>query len=749
MIVKTKTEDPERTPMFGRRDEMEWLRDRISLAAAGRGSVTLVEGVAGSGKTRLLNELARVCHHGHITTLRSERQNPTDQHGAVLFDGVADDLHHLGNGQDGTRIDLWSQLLAQAQRQPTVLLLDDIHLADDTSQQLLLDLARASTHLPLLIIATLDPSLATALHEVKWALQQHEHSATLRLDSLSEGETRLLVSSYLAPSEVGEDLLQSIHELSGGRPDLIQACLERWKDQGILYQVNGVWLNHPVDEPEIPPISRASLSMQLKQLNDQERTCLAHAALQGRCFSGALVATTLGAEALPTLRMLSRLQRTTDLIEAREEGFRFVHPATATLCQWQLSSTEREAALQKLVAPVAVARRTETDPLTTARHLHETMKTREAITCLLDASRSAVTVGDHRLARRCQREALSIDDESGALSQKQRHQLLLEMAESEMRLGETVAAISCCRAALDICHDASTAAHTDLLMAEIWLHRSRWADATHAIDSALQTFEVEPDPPAQARACMQLALMACRRSRLADAGNHLAQAQQSAPAEIDATVACRLQRLQALLAAARGSYVEAIVRLSKLLRDERRRGSDQEIALTYGELGQVHLAQGQCGPALACFQSSMDLARSTSDNCTRGRSMLGMAKALAAAGRVEEARESVARARALMTASDDGAGLALSGLVEAQIFMRDECLDDAERALQGCRPRLLEMDHRLAVAECDRELGLLKRQCGDDNSARHHLSESLRGYQETGAIAEALKTHRLLSLTTE
>src|SRR5262245_57685588 len=66
-----------RRPLLGRETELALLRERLSAAAAGHGSVVLIAGEPGAGKTRLLDALAGEAAAAGVIVLRGEASDAT------------------------------------------------------------------------------------------------------------------------------------------------------------------------------------------------------------------------------------------------------------------------------------------------------------------------------------------------------------------------------------------------------------------------------------------------------------------------------------------------------------------------------------------------------------------------------------------------------------------------------------------------------------------------------------------------
>jgi hypothetical protein len=297
--------------LIGRDAQLSRLRDRVMEAAVfGRGSVVLVAGERGAGKTRLVAEVERE---------------------AAIWGGM-----FLPGSLPGEPLSSL-RLLELSQQRPAVLCLEDLHQADRTSLQLLCQLAGRNAALPLMIVGTYRPERAAAngvnFREAVWELCLYPHFEHLRLGRLSLAQTRVVLYSCFSRSAFSEDLVERLYRQTGGVPLFIVQYLEQLRQDRILYQDRGVWVNRPVGEEQVPVAARAALLQQLQGLPEEQRAVLCCAAAQGEFFAGAPVARALGRPLIGLLRELGRLERATHLVCRCARGFRFAHPLLVELCR--------------------------------------------------------------------------------------------------------------------------------------------------------------------------------------------------------------------------------------------------------------------------------------------------------------------------------------------------------------------------------------------------------------------------------
>src|SRR5262245_29889342 len=156
------------SPLVGRDPELAILRDRLAAARAGRGSLVLISGEAGVGKTAIAARLAREAAVAGVPALAGHCYDraETPPYGPWLeIARRVQSLPHAADAPAVPRLDgptsqaaLFAQarafLVAAAEERPLVVVLEDLHWADAASLDLLRFLARGLDALPLLLLAT-------------------------------------------------------------------------------------------------------------------------------------------------------------------------------------------------------------------------------------------------------------------------------------------------------------------------------------------------------------------------------------------------------------------------------------------------------------------------------------------------------------------------------------------------------------------------------------------------------------------
>jgi DNA-binding winged helix-turn-helix (wHTH) protein len=178
-----------------------------------------------------------------------------------------------------------------------VLILEDLHWADNSTLDVLSMVARRRNPAKFLLVGTFCPEdlllSESPLRTLKQDLLSHGLCRELKLEALRPAD----VSEYLA-EEFGDhslpaDFAAMIHRHSEGNPLFMTAVLDHLTRSGVLAQANGRWhLTVPVDriDPGVPDTLKTMLDVQLGHLSEDERWLLKCASVAGQHFTACSVA---------------------------------------------------------------------------------------------------------------------------------------------------------------------------------------------------------------------------------------------------------------------------------------------------------------------------------------------------------------------------------------------------------------------------------------------------------------------------
>jgi DNA-binding winged helix-turn-helix (wHTH) protein len=184
---------------------------------------------------------------------------------------------------------------------PLVLTLEDLHLADESTLDLVSALARR--RMPAKLLATYRPADVILAHSplkvLKQDLEVHGLCRELSLTPLSQEEVGLYLRAEFPGSRVAADLSELIHGSSDGNPLFMVALVERLRRHGSILRDGEGWrisLEPGQAGLGVPETLQEMLLVQLDQLSEAERRLLRAASVSGARFPAWSVAAMTGTE---------------------------------------------------------------------------------------------------------------------------------------------------------------------------------------------------------------------------------------------------------------------------------------------------------------------------------------------------------------------------------------------------------------------------------------------------------------------
>ncbi|MBN1484905.1 MAG: tetratricopeptide repeat protein [Chloroflexia bacterium] len=395
-------------------------------------------------------------------------------------------------------------LMALAEKQPLLLILDDLQWADTASIGLLFRLGRRIQQSRIMIVGTYRPdeiALGRAgerhpLEKVLAEFKRYFGDISVDLDQVEQQESRQFVDSFLdtEPNRLDESFRQALYRHTGGHPLFTIELLREMQRRGDLVRdEEGRWVQGPVlDWATLPVRVEGVVEERIGRLEQELRDILNVASICGRDFYAEVVAQIRGGEARSLVRRLStELEDQHRLISA--QGTRRLGPQRLSLYRFQhqifqsyLYNAQNEAERTYLHEDVGYlleelyGEQVEEIVVQLAWHFSEAELVDKALDYLTKAGQQAA-------ARFAHQEALSYFDRALEWTPETEHgerlQLLLARASVHEMQGDREAQQR------DLEQAQELSAHLDdpALPAELALHGANYAELTGAYGQAIES----------------------------------------------------------------------------------------------------------------------------------------------------------------------------------------------------------------------------------------------------------------------
>ena len=549
----------QRTTFVGREAERAAIRTMIDRALSGNGSVVMLGGGPGAGKTRLAMETAEYasrvgfrsvvghCYEreepfpflpfveilesalAHATSVDDFRRRMGDN--AAELAQIAPSLRRvfpdmpqpleLPPAQKRRYLfqGLSEALAYTAQTRSYFFVLEDLHWADESTLALLVHLANRVGQLPVVIVGTYrdldsenNPALTRTLEElIRLGIRP------LKLAGLTnDGVAQMLHG--LSKREAPESLVSLFSDQTQGNPFFVEELYRHLLEEGKLFDAAGHFrTDTKVDDIDVPENVRLIIGRRLERLDESEKLVLAAAAVIGRSFSFQLLAWISQIDVDELFTVIEKVQQMGIVVpsaEGPERPFTFGH----------------ELVRQTLLGGISAPRQ---------QRLHAGVA--EAIERLYPGAinERAGEIADHLL-------------KAGSFADNQRLVRYLTLAgKSALEAAAFEEARRSFRSALSRLSDADVREKADLLASIATAERGleRWDVACAKLGEALEIYITLGDRKMIAKSCTELAAVFVWAGRLREA----AETARRGLAYLEADVSADRARLLAILGQAQAS----------------------------------------------------------------------------------------------------------------------------------------------------------------------------------------------------
>lgn len=358
-----------RYPLVGRDNERAELLRGLEAASSGRGSLAMISGEPGIGKTRLtvdvLAEARRrgfFCLVGHCYEMEGAppyvpfvemleysaryvppaafRQALGEAGSAVsklmpelrrIFPDIAEPPELPPEQQRRYLFNAYLEFVERSCRTtPIAVVLEDLHWADEPTLMLLQHVVQGSASLPLFIMATyrdVELGVTRPFARTLETLLRERRATRLALRRLPVDAVQTMLAA-MSGHTPPPSLARVVFDETEGNPFFVEEVFQHLSEEGRLFDDRGQWRRDlQVRSLVVPESVRLVIGRRLERLGDAARATLATAAIVGRTFSLRLLES-LDANPDAVLDAIEEAERAQLVVaepQGREARYRFAH----------------------------------------------------------------------------------------------------------------------------------------------------------------------------------------------------------------------------------------------------------------------------------------------------------------------------------------------------------------------------------------------------------------------------------------
>ncbi len=374
--------------MVGRDRELAALLSGLDEAASRHGRLFLISGEPGVGKTRMADEIAAGPTRSAWRLMVGHCSEHDEAVAYLPFVEILEDFVDRESNPDVLRAALGKQASelarlipklrnilpelplpldlppAQARRhlfncffdfvariaseRPTLMILEDLHWADDSTLSLLDHLTQRLSDLPLMVIGTYRDAEVNVTHELAKALEdllRGRLATRVRLKGLPRDGVAAMLDS-LSGKSAPAAVVGEVFAETEGNPFFVEELFRHLEEENRLYDSSGQFRSKlQIGELDAPPTVRLVVARRLARLSDPTQKMLATAAVIGRFFSFEILQASSDADADSILERVEEAEKAgviSSVAESPKVRFEFSHELIRQAVLAGLSAARRQ-----------------------------------------------------------------------------------------------------------------------------------------------------------------------------------------------------------------------------------------------------------------------------------------------------------------------------------------------------------------------------------------------------------------------
>lgn len=639
-----------------------------------------------------------------------------------------------------------SHFIAFASEQaPLVIFLDDVQWADRLTLDLLYHLLTSPRPADFFLFTAQRPDEDALVARLK-DMQHTLHAQTFTLSPLDDAAVHEIANSVSDDRRLAEWLRRE----SGGIPFVVSELLRDLQESGDLLESNGRW-NLKADFDTLRALHRVEdlILQRVSRLHPVAARYLNVAAIIGQPFSATLLADVLGETTHRLESALSEWRERRLLGVDDNNRYDFTHDKIQETVYHHLPP-DMQKLWHERVGQTLVDRG-EPDAAQIAYHFERCFAPRRAAPYLQRAAEAAQQVFAQFMAIDCYRRLLPLintDDHAG---------IWLKMARLQLECGQWIEAEESFRRAVEHATDSRWKARAWIALSDYMLSRARYAEAQESAQHAEGSARVANMQAELLEALLKHGWALCRlgqNQRAMCIGEEAWQMAETAEKQFGCLELLARAEMQL------GQFSQSLIHSQQVLDLARALQDESRIAVAHNALGEMNRLRGDFEAAIRCYREALAIVNRRRHRPSAIAYMSNLGGALAGAGQYAAAEKMLREVLEIPQSAGWG------GLPETYSFLAQTCLGQA-RLPEALEHAARSLTLAQQINQCDalvmawRVLGKVKREIeignwtlrvevgsGDPASNFQHLtsvdcfSESLRLCAESETQGERAWTLR-------
>lgn len=781
----------------GREEELEKLNSYLKKLEEGEGQTIFIAGEPGVGKSRLADELKDRAVEKDFTVMsevcRSEFRRPYFPLRKAWFESKGNPLPSLIRIKNQERVvvenkdmleanrnaafyETFKELEKDADKSPHLIILEDLHLADEGTLNLFNYLADRLSQSPVLFLATYQPGEAvpgSAFIDMKNRLSRKNIFKEIDLDPLSIQKVEALTKKLLSKDDIPEDFLEILYEKTDGNPLFIREGIRHMAEAGVIDITEN---RYPRSEEEfiLPDMFRDVVIRRTYKLSREVRKILQLGSVIGKKIPFSLLVEASDTGEMVVLDHVDALIDHNLWLESEDGSFRFSHEIMRDIIYEGLGRWVEKQRLHQKVADAL--KKVYDDELedkynSMADHLYQAEDYQQAVEYYIKSAKKAENIYAYNDAIEMYEKALNICEKE-IEDNEIKLEIVKDMAEAYRLIGRYEKSREVLKKSLLWTSDFEEEQRINLLIVTGLLEQGKIEEGLDIIEKRLslesedsvlkgeylskkgwgflrsgrfkkarKVFEKErelaekiQDDSLIAQSHHDIGGAALKQQKFGEAKKHLKKARDIKEELGDPSDLTKTLNSLAGVYYFEGFYDKALDGFRDCLDLYKEIGDKSKMTIVNNNIGMTYQKQGDLNKALEYLHKSLKLADQTNNEFEKSRVLVNQGITYLVKNEVERAEELLEKGRQLAESSGN-----LDKKVEAEYLLgilkiKDKDVSPAEEYLEKLRESISERDADKDKGLIELLKGLIRQSKGELEEARSLLEEALEIFDSIDAL---------------
>jgi tetratricopeptide (TPR) repeat protein len=346
--------------LVGREEEVERIIGHLGEGLSGRGSLVLISGEAGIGKTRVMNAAADIARKiGFIVLMgRCIPGNPCpylpfyeafNLNAQSLFEDRSATGSRAMKDSSIVLFKVLDFLSKESEKTPILICVDDLHWSDSVTVQLLHFLARNIRSLRVAITGTyrtedIIAEEGESVHPLRDTIRLMVREGIVDQIHLNRLEDQAIIEAVesMLGGRVHKTVSHRIVKESGGNPLFAVETVRMLVTSELIVLKEGLWMFPDRDTMTIPSTVQEVILRRLERLPRDQRRLLECASVVGKFFDPKIIEQILKLDRMQALDSLDSLENRFQLVKSVGEEYCFEHDKIREVAYNQIAPLRRK-----------------------------------------------------------------------------------------------------------------------------------------------------------------------------------------------------------------------------------------------------------------------------------------------------------------------------------------------------------------------------------------------------------------------